>query len=105
MLAEAIALGASKAGGVDVKIFHARKTHITKVVTELVDMAAIAVGPACLHSSIVADLACHLNYLRSLGIENKAVRIFGTYGWCRASLFVPVKTEEVAAGVGALEFR
>jgi flavorubredoxin len=106
-LAEAIASGVAKVGGVDVKMFHARRTHITTVVTELVDSAALAVGSACLHASILPDLACHLNYLRSLAIRNKAGGIFGTYGWLkdvvpkeiRTQLFTPTKTEEVAAPV------
>jgi flavorubredoxin len=109
-LAEAIASGAGKVGGVDVKMFHARRTHITKVVTELVDTAALAVGSACLHNSILPDLACHLNYLRSLAIRGKAGGIFGTYGWTkdvvekeiRAQLFGPTKVQEVAPPVMAL---
>jgi flavorubredoxin len=106
-LAEAIASGAAKAGGVDVRMFHARRTHITTVVTELVDSAALAVGSACLHASILPDLACHLNYLRSLAIRGKAGAIFGTYGWLkdvvakeiRTQLFTPTNTQEVAQPV------
>jgi flavorubredoxin len=106
-MAEAIASGAAQGGGVDVKMFHARRTHITQVITELVDTAALAVGSACLHNSILPDLACHLNYLRSLGIRGKAGGIFGTYGWTeevvpmeiRGQLFGPTKVEEVAQPV------
>jgi flavorubredoxin len=109
-LAEAIASGAAKTAGVDVKMFHARRTHITNVVTELVDTAALAVGSACLHASILPDLACHLNYLRSLAIRGKVGGIFGTYGWLpdvvpseiRAQLFEPTKIDEVGPPVLAL---
>jgi flavorubredoxin len=102
-MAEAIASGAGTVPGVDVKMFHARKTHITRVVTEMVDSAALAVGSATLHESILPDLACHLNYLRCLAIRDKAGAIFGTYGWgpevvpkeIRTQLFSPTKVHEV----------
>lgn len=103
-IAEAIASGASTVKDVDVNMFHVRKTHITKVATELVDTAALAVGSPVLHESILPDLALHMNYLRCLGIRDKAGLIFGTYGWSkpvvpkeiRNQLFTPTKTAEVA---------
>jgi flavorubredoxin len=102
-MAEAIASGAGKVPGVDVKMFHARKTHITRVATELVDTAAFAVGSATLHESILPDLAMHLNYLRALAIRGKAGAIFGTFGWSegvvpkeiRNQLFTATKTGEI----------
>jgi flavorubredoxin len=97
-LAEAIASGAGKVGGVDVKMFHARRTHITKVVTELVDTAALAVGSACLHNSILPDLTWDLNSVRSLAICGKAV----VEKEIRAQLFGPTKVQEVAPPVMAL---
>ena len=108
-MAEAIASGAGKAGGVDVHMYHVRRTHITKVVTEMVDSAALAVGSPVLHESILPDLACHLSYLKCLAIRNKAGAIFGTYGWSagvvpkeiRAQLFTPTKTQEVCETVMA----
>ena len=108
-MAEAIAAGAGKEGGVDVQMFHVRRTHITKTVTEMVDTAAVAVGSPVLHESILPDLACHLSYLKCLAIRDKAGAIFGTYGWSpnvvpkeiRAQLFTPTKTQEVAGPVMA----
>jgi flavorubredoxin len=102
-MAEAIASGAGKVAGVDVKMFHARKTHITRVATELIDTAALAVGSATLHEGILPDLAMHLNYLRALAIRGKAGAIFGTFGWSeavvpkevRAQLFTATKVAEI----------
>ncbi|KAH0785803.1 FprA family A-type flavoprotein [Histomonas meleagridis] len=109
-MAVAIASGAGKVPGVDVKMFHARRTHITNVATELVDSACLAVGSACLHESILPDLAMHLNYLKCLAIRDKSGAIFGTYGWSkdvvqkeiRNQLFLPTKTKEIAEPVMAL---
>lgn len=108
-MAVAIASGAGKIPGVDVKMFHCRRTHITKTVTECVDTAALAVGSPVLHESILPDLACHLNYLRCLNIKDKAGAIFGTYGWStgvaqkeiRNQLFLPTKVTEVCEPVMA----
>jgi len=108
-MASAIAAGASKIQGVNIEMFHARRTHITRVATELVDSAALAVGSAVLHESVLPDLAMHLNYLRCLSIKNKVGAIFGTYGWSqgvvpkevRNQLFVPTKTTEIAEPIMA----
>lgn len=103
-MAHAIASGASTVDSVDVKIFHARKTHITDVATEIIDCPCIAVGSAVLHEDVLPDLATHMSYLRCLGIKDKAGLIFGTYGWTknaavkqiRSQLFEPRKVRELA---------
>ncbi|OHS93847.1 Hydrogenosomal oxygen reductase [Tritrichomonas foetus] len=102
-MAGAVASGAAKEG-VDVKMFHARRTHITNVATEMVDSAGIAVGSPVLHECILPDLACHLSYLKCLAIREKVGAIFGNYGWnkgvipkeIRQALFTPTKVKEVA---------
>lgn len=107
-MAVAVAAGASKTG-IDVKMIHARKTHITNTLTELVDSAGIATGSSTLHEYILPDLACHLAYLKQAQIRNKVGGIFGTYGWnkgavpkdIRAHLFTPAKVKEVSEPVMA----
>ena len=108
-MATAVASGVGKVPGVDVEMFHVRRTHITRTATEIMDSAAVAVGSATLHESILPDLACHLNYLRCLGIKNKVGGIFGTYGWqpkivpkeIRNQLLTPNKIPEVCEPVMA----
>lgn len=103
-MASAIASGAGQVPGVDVKMFHARKTHITRTVTEAMSAGAVAVGSPCLHESILPDLAMHLNYWRCLALRNKAGGIFGTTGWSegvtpaevRQQLYKPLNIKEVA---------
>lgn len=103
-MAQAIAAGASHVNGVDIEMLHARRTHITRTASEVLDSAAIAVGSAVLHENVLPDLAMHIQYLRCLNIKNKAGAIFGTYGWSpktlakeiRSQLFLPTKVEEVA---------
>ena len=105
-MALALAGGASKEG-VDVRMFHVRRTHITTTATEMVDSAGIAVGSPVLHESILPDLACHLSYLKCLYIRDKVGGIFGNYGWSpkvvpneiRNQLFIPTKVKEVAEPV------
>ena len=108
-MATAIASGVGKVSGVQVDMFHVRRTHITRTATEVMDSAAVAIGSPVLHESILPDLACHLNYLRCLGIKNKVGGIFGTYGWqekivpneIRNQLFTPNKIPEVCPPVMA----
>jgi len=108
-MAVAIASGAGKVDGVDVQMFHARKTHITRVAAEALDSACLALGSAVLHENVLPDMAMHLQYLRCLGIKNKAGAIFGTYGWSeatvpkeiRSQLINPTKITEVCDPVMA----
>ena len=102
-MAVSIASGASKVSGVEINMFHARKTHITRVATEVLDSQCLAIGSAVLHENILPDLAMHLQYLRCLNIRNRNAGIFGTYGWTiptvskeiRNQLLCPTKTGEV----------
>lgn len=108
-MAVAVASGCAKVPGVDVEMFHARRTHITRTATEVMDSAAIAIGSPVLHESILPDLAMHLNYLRCLGIKNKVGGIFGTFGWnaaatpkeIRNQLLTPNKIPEVCEPIMA----
>lgn len=107
-MASAVASGAAKTG-IDVKMIHARRTHITNTATELIDSAGLAVGSSTLHECILPDLACHLSYLKCEGIKDKVGGIFGTFGWnknavpsgIRQALFTPNKVKEVSDPVMA----
>ena len=102
-MAVSIASGAAKVPGVDVKMIHARRTHITNTATECLDAASVAIGSSTLHECDLPDLAAHLSYLRCLKIAKKSGAIFGTYGWnkngvpkdIRQQLFTPLKIPEI----------
>lgn len=107
-MAEAVASGVCKEK-MECIMMHARKTHITRSATEVMDSAAVAFGSSTLHENILPDISMHLNYLRCLGIKNKPVGLFGTYGWqqqivpneLRNQIVKPQKLPEVSEPVMA----
>ncbi|EAY22576.1 Hydrogenosomal oxygen reductase [Trichomonas vaginalis G3] len=107
-MAEAVASGICKEK-LECIMMNARKTHITRSATEVMDSAAVAFGSSTLHECILPDIAMHLNYLRCLGIHDKPVGLFGTFGWqekivpneLRNAIVKPCKIPEVAEPVMA----
>lgn len=67
--------------GVDCKLIYMRATHITDVVTECLDAAAIAVGSATLNQTLMPQAAATLTYLMGLKPTGKCGFAFGSYGW------------------------
>ncbi len=79
-LAEAIAEGATQ-DGVDVMPMHVRRTSLTRIATESLDCAALALGSATLNRGMMPAAAAALNYLEGLRPAGKAAMAFGCYGW------------------------
>jgi flavorubredoxin len=82
MMARAVAEGAEK-GGVDVRVYNIRNTHITNIATESLDVACIAVGSPTLNKILMPQVAAVLTYLKGLAPINKAGFAFGSYGWTK----------------------
>ena len=85
MMAEAILAGAQAEGGpaLEAKLFHVRATTITRLATELLDVAAFAAGSPTLNGTLMPAVADALTYLKGLRPANKAGFAFGSYGWGR----------------------
>ena len=85
MMAEAILEGAQAEGGpaLEAKLFHVRATTITRLATELLDVAAFAAGSPTLNGTLMPAVADALTYLKGLRPANKAGFAFGSYGWGR----------------------
>ena len=85
MMAGAILEGAIAEGGpaLEVKLFHVRETTITRLATELLDVAAFAVGSPTLNGTLMPAVANALTYLKGLRPAHKAGFAFGSYGWGR----------------------
>ena len=79
-MAKSILQGAA-IDGVDVKLIHVRHTHITDLVTEALDAAALAVGSPTLNMGPLPEMAAALTYLSGLRPPNKCGFAFGSYGW------------------------
>ena len=79
-MAEAIAEGASS-GGVEVVLLHIRHTSLTRIATEVLDAAAVAIGSSTLNRGMMPAAAAALAYLKGLRPGGKAGFAFGSYGW------------------------
>ncbi len=94
-MARAIAEGASRPG-VEVQLWHLRRTGLTRVATESLDAAAVAFGSATLNREMMPAAAAALCYLKGLRPPKKAALAFGSYGWGRGG------PEGLHAGLGEL---
>lgn len=85
MMAHAMLEGAMEEGGPDleVKLFHVGATTITRLATEVLDAAALAVGSPTLNGTLMPEVAHALTYLKGLRPAKKAGLAFGSYGWGR----------------------
>ncbi|MCP4547709.1 MAG: FprA family A-type flavoprotein [bacterium] len=81
-MAKAILEGATQPG-VETHLLHIRHTSLTRLVTEVLDAAAIAFGSPTLNTGMMPMAAAALTYLKGLRPSNKAGFSFGSYGWSR----------------------
>ncbi|MFW5692645.1 MAG: FprA family A-type flavoprotein [Thermoguttaceae bacterium] len=79
-MAEAIVEGAV-AEGVEVMPMHVRRTELTRIATEVLDCAAVALGSSTLNRGPMPAVAAVLSYLEGLRPVGKAAMAFGSYGW------------------------
>ncbi len=87
LMAEAILDGAIKeSDAVDVQLMHVRKVSLTRLATESLDAAAVALGTSTLNMQMMPQMACMLTYLRGLKFSKKTALAFGSYGWAHAGV-------------------
>jgi anaerobic nitric oxide reductase flavorubredoxin len=79
-MAQQIADGAV-AEGVEVHCLSIRRAGLTRLATELLDSAALALGTPTLNQGMMPQVAAALAYLKGLRFANKAAFAFGTFGW------------------------
>lgn len=95
-MAQAVAEGAETLP-VDVKLINVDAMNDTRIVTEALDCAAIAVGSPTLNIGLMPRMAATLTYLRGLKpLTGKASFAFGSYGWASKG------AEEAAAYLEAM---
>lgn len=81
-MAEAILEGAQECG-VEAQFFNVDNTHATKIVTEILDCATVAIGSPTLNNSLMPNMAGVLCYLSGLRPTHKKGFAFGSYGWSK----------------------
>jgi flavorubredoxin len=81
-MAQAVLDGAS-VPGVETQLIHVRKTDLTRIVTEIIDTAAVAFGSPTLNSDMMPMAAATLTYIKGLRPTGKVGFAFGSYGWGR----------------------
>ena len=80
LMARAILEGAQECN-VEAQFFNVDNTHSTRIVTEVLDCAAVAIGSPTLNNSLMPAMAGVLCYMSGLRPTNKQGFAFGSYGW------------------------
>ncbi|MDH3982320.1 MAG: FprA family A-type flavoprotein [Kiritimatiellaceae bacterium] len=81
-MAQAILEGAQECD-VEAQLFNVETTHMTRIVTEVLDCATVAIGSPTLNNSIMPSMAGVLCYMRGLRPTHKQGCAFGSYGWSK----------------------
>jgi len=81
-MARAVLEGASLPG-VESVLIHIRSSTLTRIATEVLDAAAVALGSSTLNRGMMPMAAAVLTYLEGLRPVGKIGFAFGSYGWGR----------------------
>ncbi len=79
-MARAILEGASQPG-VQAMLINIRRSNLTRIATEVLDCAAVAMGSSTLNRGMMPMVGAVLTYLKGLRPSGKAGFAFGSYGW------------------------
>jgi flavorubredoxin len=80
LLARALTQGLVDAG-VEAQLHHLRRTHMSDIVTEVLDAGLLLLGSPTLNNQMFPTMGGFLTYLKGLRPKNKAAAAFGSYGW------------------------
>jgi flavorubredoxin len=80
MLAVALTEGLTDAG-VEAQLHHLRSTHISDIITEVLDAGLLLIGSPTLNNGLFPTVGQFLTYLKGLKPKNKAAAAFGSFGW------------------------
>ncbi len=81
-MARAILEGAQECD-VEAQLLNVDSTHATRIVTEVLDCAALAIGSPTLNNGIMPSMASVLCYMTGLRPTHKQGFAFGSYGWSK----------------------
>ena len=80
-MAQSIYEGAAQEDGVDAVLIRIRSTGNTRIATECLDAACIAVGSSTLNMTLMPAAASSITYLQGLRQTGKSGVAFGSFGW------------------------
>ncbi len=66
---------------VSVKMFNIQETHMSDIMTELIDTKYICIGSATLNNNMLPTIAGFLTYMKGLAPKNRIGLAFGSFGW------------------------
>ena len=69
---------------VEAQLFDVESTHMTRIVTDILDCAAVAIGSSTLNNTILPSVASVMCYIKGLRPAQKKGFAFGSYGWSKA---------------------
>ena len=69
------------AAGVNARFIDLKDSHISDIMTELVDAKYICVGSSTLNSNMLPTVAAFLTYMKGLSPKQRKAMAFGSYGW------------------------
>ncbi|MDP3114727.1 MAG: FprA family A-type flavoprotein [Candidatus Cloacimonadaceae bacterium] len=98
--------------GIHVKMQNLQTSHISDIMTDIIDAKYICVGSPTLNSSILPTVAAFLYYLKGLSPKDRIGLAFGSYGWggqsipilqnllgdpkeCGFDMLAPIKTQYI----------
>ncbi len=74
------------AKGTPVRYFDLKTSHISDIITHVLDAEYIAVGSPTLNNGMMASVAAFLCYLKGLSPKGRKAFAFGSYGWSGQSV-------------------
>lgn len=73
--------GKSPSSVIDVQLLHIRKTTLTRIATEMLDAATVAIGSSTLNAQMMPQMSAVLTYIKGLKFREKSGFAFGSFGW------------------------
>jgi anaerobic nitric oxide reductase flavorubredoxin len=107
-MARLIAKGIMDEGGVEVKVYHLRKSPNSEAINEIQDAKALLVGSSTLNLGLFPTVGGFLYYLKGLKPKNKLASAFGSYGWAGGGvkeIVTRLKDMELELVKPALDFK
>ncbi|MDD2488409.1 MAG: FprA family A-type flavoprotein [Bacteroidales bacterium] len=67
-------------------IYDLKDTHISDIMTQIIEAEYICVGSPTLNKGILPTVAAFLTYLQGLAPKSRKAVLFGSYGWAQANM-------------------
>lgn len=76
-----IILDTFESQGYQTRLYNLKNTHISDIMTEVINAKYICVGSPTLNNNLMPTVASFLTYLKGLAPKNRIGLAFGSYGW------------------------